>query len=339
MPRDNAKANRAIAEAWKREQELVCQGLGTRDWTPEQQRDILETGKAHDEMGKAFEGHHMQSVSKYPEYQDNPENIQFLSRSEHANAHGGSYQNPTNGFYDYVTGDTINFGDEKYRPCLIITLTDSVVELVPVSPTPTDNNPKPNNDRDRASEKTNAPPSQSIQPKHTPDRPRVTSPSPSINNQPRPNKTFWGRIKAGITDRIEAIRVWWDDNGDHVKDVVKRLGTEALHIAEEIVIEKMESMADDYADMQRRNRSHDADEDLSPSPEGEESTSHAPDTSYRDDPDDSRAGGMKSPHLRRGHMSHYWTGPKDGDRVLEERWIDDINVNSGKQDEDTDGEN
>jgi len=31
-------------------------------WTPEQQRDILEKGKAYTDDGKAFEGHHMKSA-------------------------------------------------------------------------------------------------------------------------------------------------------------------------------------------------------------------------------------------------------------------------------------
>ena len=31
--------------------------------------------------------------------------------NEHLDAHGGNFQNPTNGYYDSVSGVTIEFGD------------------------------------------------------------------------------------------------------------------------------------------------------------------------------------------------------------------------------------
>ncbi len=77
--------------------------------------------------GKAFEGHHMKSAEAYPEYQGAPENIQFLSRAEHKEAHGGDYRNPTNGYFDPVTKTTRDFGDNKYEPCEIIELSNPVV--------------------------------------------------------------------------------------------------------------------------------------------------------------------------------------------------------------------
>ena len=51
MSRRTAEASKAIAVAWENEQKLVQEGKGTRDWTPEQQKDILERGKAYDENG------------------------------------------------------------------------------------------------------------------------------------------------------------------------------------------------------------------------------------------------------------------------------------------------
>ncbi len=104
MSNRTAEANRAIAEAWQREQELVKTGRGTRDWTPAQQQSILEFGKAYDENGKAFEGHHMKSVVRFPNDQGNAGNIQFLSRSEHISAHNGSFLNSTNGYFNPKTG-------------------------------------------------------------------------------------------------------------------------------------------------------------------------------------------------------------------------------------------
>ena len=78
MSRRTAESNKAILAAWNKEQELVQEGKGTREWTPQQQQDILDKGKAYDEDGVSFQGQHMKSVEKYPEYQGDPENIQFL---------------------------------------------------------------------------------------------------------------------------------------------------------------------------------------------------------------------------------------------------------------------
>ncbi len=137
MSRRTSEASKAIRVAWQKEQELVSEGKGTRDWTPEQQKEILELGKAYyhsenpDDVndGKAFEGHHMKSAEAYPEYQGDPDNIQFLSRSEHQEAHGGDYRNPTNGYFDPATKTTWDFGDNKYEPCAIIKLTNPIVNL------------------------------------------------------------------------------------------------------------------------------------------------------------------------------------------------------------------
>ncbi|MCD8159711.1 MAG: hypothetical protein LUE61_00685 [Clostridiales bacterium] len=89
-----------LRQAWLREQKLVSDGKGTRDWTPEPQEEILTYGKAYYHSddpndvndGKAFEGHHMKSADAYPEYQRDSGNIQFLSRSEHHEAHNGDYR-------------------------------------------------------------------------------------------------------------------------------------------------------------------------------------------------------------------------------------------------------
>ena len=137
MSRRTSEASKAIRAAWLKEQELVAEGKGTRNWTPEQQKEILELGKAYyhsenpDDIndGKAFEGHHMKSAEAYPEYQGAPENIQFLSRPEHKKAHGGDYRNPTNGYFDPVTKTTRNFGDNIFEPCEIIKLSDPIVSL------------------------------------------------------------------------------------------------------------------------------------------------------------------------------------------------------------------
>lgn len=121
--------NKAVREAWNKELELVQEGKGTREWTPEQQKDILEKGRAYDENGKAFEGQHMKSAKMYPEYQGEPGNIQFLTRAEHLEAHDGNWQNPTNWYYNPVTKEKFDFGDGPFIPCEIIQLPTPIIEV------------------------------------------------------------------------------------------------------------------------------------------------------------------------------------------------------------------
>lgn len=128
MSRRTAEANKAIRLAWEREQALVSEGKGTRDWTKEQQQDILDPdkGKAYDDKGRAFEGQHMKSVAEYPEYQGNPDNIQFLTKDEHLEAHKGSWQNPTNWYFNPDTKEFVDFGEGEPVQCKIIDLNDPI---------------------------------------------------------------------------------------------------------------------------------------------------------------------------------------------------------------------
>ena len=123
--------NKAIRLAWEREQLLVSEGKGTRDWTKEQQQDILDPdkGKAYDRDGRAFEGQHMKSVRKYPEYQDNPDNIQFLTNSEHFEAHKGNWQNQCNWYYNPITKEYIDFAEDELPYCKIIELSDPIIAI------------------------------------------------------------------------------------------------------------------------------------------------------------------------------------------------------------------
>lgn len=119
--------NKAVREAWNKELELVQEGKGTREWTLEQQKDILDKGRAYDDNGKAFEGQHMKSAEMYPEYQGDPGNIQFLTRAEHLEAHEGNWQNPTNWYFNPVTKEKVDFGDGPFIMCEIIRLPEPVV--------------------------------------------------------------------------------------------------------------------------------------------------------------------------------------------------------------------
>ena len=124
--------NKAIRLAWEREQRLVAEGKGTRDWSADQQKDILDPdkGKAYDENGRAFEGQHMKSAAEYPEFQGDPDNIQFLTRDEHLEAHKGSWQNPTNWYFNPDTKEFVDFGDNKPVPCAVINLSEPVCSSV-----------------------------------------------------------------------------------------------------------------------------------------------------------------------------------------------------------------
>lgn len=130
MSRRTAESNKAILAAWNKEQELVQEGKGTREWTPKQQQDILEKGKAYDDDGVAFQGQHMKSAEMYPEYQGDPGNIQFLTRAEHLEAHNGNWRNPTNWYFNPVTKEKFDFGDGPFIPCEVIKLPEPVV-IVP----------------------------------------------------------------------------------------------------------------------------------------------------------------------------------------------------------------
>jgi hypothetical protein len=126
MSNRTAESLKAIRQAWKNEQERVLDGKGTRDWTVEQQNDIINKGKAYDEDGIAFQGQHMKSAEKYPEYQNDPGNIQFLTRAEHLEAHGGNWRNPTNWYFNPSTKERIDFGDGPFIPCSVIDLSEPV---------------------------------------------------------------------------------------------------------------------------------------------------------------------------------------------------------------------
>lgn len=129
MSRRTAESNKAILAAWNKEQELVQEGKGTREWTPQQQQDILEKGKAYDDDGIAFQGQHMKSAEMYPEYQGDPGNIQFLTRAEHLEAHNGNWRNPTNWYFNPVTKGKFNFGDGPFIPCKIIQLPEPIIKI------------------------------------------------------------------------------------------------------------------------------------------------------------------------------------------------------------------
>lgn len=101
--------SKAVKEAWEREIELVKQGFATRDWTLEQQKELLLTHRI-----KGFIGHHVKPVNRYPELAGDPANIQFLTKKEHFEAHLHNWSRSIGHFFDINTKDSIR--NEMYFP-------------------------------------------------------------------------------------------------------------------------------------------------------------------------------------------------------------------------------
>lgn len=95
-----------VARAWKRERRLVQQGRGTRIWSIREQKEMLDFGRV-----RGYQGHHIKSVAKYPQYADEQGNIQILrgwaKDNEHLRAHGGDFRNDTESVYSFKTGRLI----------------------------------------------------------------------------------------------------------------------------------------------------------------------------------------------------------------------------------------
>ncbi|MBN2764673.1 MAG: hypothetical protein JXR41_16385 [Bacteroidales bacterium] len=117
----NRERQKAVREAWQRERNLVEQGKGTVDWSVSQQKEIMKAGRV-----KGYEGQHMKSCSKYPEYAGTVDNIQLLSHEDHLAAHKNGnhkgYISPTNGYYDSKSGQMTSFGSKAPQAPKVIEL-------------------------------------------------------------------------------------------------------------------------------------------------------------------------------------------------------------------------
>lgn len=110
----------AVRLAWKEERARVLNGLGTRNWSLSEQKELIEKGYV-----KGYEGHHMKSVSEFPKYAGDPKNIQFLTEKEHLEgAHQGSYHNPTNSYYDADKKVFNEFERDELKEITVIELSE-----------------------------------------------------------------------------------------------------------------------------------------------------------------------------------------------------------------------
>lgn len=82
-----------IKRFWAQERRRLIAGRpGTRNWTPEQRKSILQR-KVPKYNGKPIEAHHSFSASKYPQLANRGEVIVPLTHHEHFQGwHGGNYR-------------------------------------------------------------------------------------------------------------------------------------------------------------------------------------------------------------------------------------------------------
>ena len=115
---------KAVRNAWKEERELVINGKGTRDWNKAQQKELIEKGAVC-----GFNGHHMKSVSLFPEYAGDSENIQFLTEEEHLHgAHKGDYHIKTNGYYNPFSKKMENFKGKSLQEVPVLELSEKLCD-------------------------------------------------------------------------------------------------------------------------------------------------------------------------------------------------------------------
>ncbi len=229
MSSKTAERVKAVRKAWEREQQLVSSGEGTRDWTPAQQQSILDIGIALDDEGRPFEGQHMKSVAAYPEYAGDPNNIQFLTRQEHLEAHDGSWQNQTNWYYDPVTKEKQIFG-EDLKPCEIIPLSDPI--RLPVTENMTS---EENEDPTEGGDVHDAPGSSDSPPLSGKENTQIKSSSqdasPQVSADTRPastivKKSFWEKL-ADIRSTVKSAAKSFTENHPVITGILAFTGTAA----------------------------------------------------------------------------------------------------------------
>lgn len=309
MSRRTSDASKAIRKAWQQEQERVLEGKGTRDWTPEQQQDIIEKGKAYDVDGKAFHGQHMKSADKYPEFQGDPDNIQFLTPKEHLAAHKGNWHTPTNWYYNPVTYEFTDFGEGIFIPCTVIDLSSPVIMI--------------DIDRDKTEVKQKVVKKESVSP--TKDS-KQTSPPNISATKPEPaeeKKGFKGLLNKAVAGGKKVAK-WGVEHKEIIVGAFSFIGTVAVAIAKT----SNNSSASKPTDSQNNN--------TYPSNDFDESSAEdtADDCFDVEEDDNSSTGSPKSPHSRRGYSGHRWKKNEDGDLELTETWISPAKIHPDQMTDD-----
>lgn len=357
MSRRTAEASKAVRTAWKEEQDRVRMGKGTRDWTQKQQEEILELGRAYYHSddpndiydGKAFEGHHMKSVEAYPEFQGDSANIQFLSKSEHKEAHRGDYKIASNWYFDPVTHEFTDFGEGKYIPCTVIDLSDPVCTI---SINAEKIEAEPSKKADAKENGTSPPTSESknaAAPKPTVEK-KLRKESASLqkeNKKTPPPKVSAADTKAAnekgktIKDGLEALGSKVKSGGKIAGRFIakhwKKIAAFGLALGAAAVEEKLRSSnsgssGDDF--------SHDSDynsPDYSTSDE-DETLENENDLEEDENTEISSKGTPKSPHDRIGYWGDRWKKDENGNRYKSPSWISPTRIHSELDDEESEDE-
>jgi len=319
MSRRTAESSKAIRQAWQKERERVLAGQGTRDWTPEQQQDIIEKGKAYDADGRAFEGQHMKSAEKYPEYQGDPDNIQFLTKKEHLDAHRGNWQNPTNWYYDPVTYEFTDFGDGKFIPCTVIDLSEPIVfiasETNAVKEQPQTDKTATSPDKTKSSSPTHTNKSKPTAP------PTKTTPASSDNDI-----SFFTRAKA----RLQSA-------GKGIAGFGKKVASGAYNYRKEIAAVVLPLIGLAAEETKRRSASQNSNN--SPIENDDTDSLSSSDYDYDEsenditEPDEERTGTPKKPHDRTGYWGDRWKKDENGNRYKSPSWISPAKIHPEQMDD------
>ncbi len=98
----NTAGDRAVKAAWAMERKMVQEtGRGTRVWSPNERQELLSRGKV-----SGYDGDHINSEFAHPHLAGNPDNIQFLSKADHAKRH-----NEAGGTHVPLSGDLLDRTD------------------------------------------------------------------------------------------------------------------------------------------------------------------------------------------------------------------------------------
>ena len=324
MSNRTAAATKAVNDAWKKERELVQIGKGTRDWTQEQQEEILERGRAYyhsddpndKDDGKAFEGHHMKSVEAYPEFQGDSDNIQFLSRPEHIEAHRGAYKNASNWYFDPVTHEFTDFGEGKYIPCAVIDLSYPVNRIDYNDEKTKDNRPEKANQKESASYSKES--KQTSSHKFSDTKPKPTEEKTGFLSRAK------GLLKKAVAGGKKAVQ--WGAEHKELIGAAIAVGISTVAVAKTKTVNN--SSASDSTDSQNDN--------TYPSDDfgGSYSAGTDDDSFDVEEFDNSPNGSPKSPHSRRGYPGHRWKKNKDGELELTETWISPAKIHPDQMNDD-----
>ena len=91
-----SQRQKAVADAWKKEQQAVREGVSRYEWTAAEMTELMDVGKI-----SGYKGHHILSVNQLKGTANewligSADDIVFLNQAEHFSVHMGNWSNATN---------------------------------------------------------------------------------------------------------------------------------------------------------------------------------------------------------------------------------------------------